>query len=367
MTDELRYDNAGGAPIALERLGWSEIWRSTFDAQPDWRGCEPGRVAVLFQNIYRVYTARGEVLAKLAGKFSIELRSNFDYPVAGDWLALQHAPGQNEAVILGRLPRCNSIARKTAGKQNRIQTMAANLDELFIFSSMNREFNPRRLERYLALARQNGIPPVVALTKTDEAEDPQSFIEQAQTAASGAPVFAVNCLDGSTLTPLQTRIADGKTIAVVGSSGVGKSTFINTLLGVERQETLPSRETDDRGRHATTHRELIPLPDGGALIDTPGIRELRVWETETDFDEAFADIEALAASCFFNDCRHDSEDGCAVKAAIEAGEIAPERLFNYRKMQEEKTALEFEKDQAKKIADNRRTRLYRDSRRKSRR
>ncbi|CAN5728827.1 ribosome small subunit-dependent GTPase A [soil metagenome] len=314
---------------SLAELGWDDRFESDFSPHRA-RDLEPGRVIRSIRATYSLTTERGPVTGRVSGAFRRDA-GEVDLPAVGDWVALE-AEGQDAAAIRAILPRRSYIRRKVAGERTREQVIAANLDFVFIVSSLNSELRPRRIERYLTSAYDSGATPVVVLTKADLHYDPEQAVAEVAAIAPGTPVHAVNCLTEEGASLLRGYFDDNRTVALIGSSGVGKSTLVNTLAGSTVLVTRDIRE-DDKGRHTTTHRELVSLPRGGHVIDTPGMRELQLWDGSVE--EAFADVEELAASCRFSDCRHDREPGCAVQAAVEAGTLAPSRLESYRKLERE--------------------------------
>lgn len=252
-------------------------------------------------------------------------------PVAGDWVAARVvAPGQ--AIVDAVLPRRTLFSRRAAGRREDQQPIAANVDLVFLVCGLDGDFNLRRLERYLALAAESGAEPVVVLNKSDECDNLPGRIEETATVAGSAPIVACSARTGDGLDGLDRFLAFGRTVALLGSSGVGKSTLVNRFLGEERFRTRDVRDSDSRGRHTTTQRELVPLPRGGVLIDTPGMRELQLWASEESVDAAFDDIAEIAAGCRFRDCTHAGEQGCAVEAALARGSIGRERMESYRKL-----------------------------------
>ncbi|TDL58334.1 ribosome small subunit-dependent GTPase A [Paenibacillus dendritiformis] len=255
-------------------------------------------------------------------------------------MAAAPRPAEGRATIAGVLPRRSLFARKVAGNRPEAQVVAANADVALLVTSMTLDFEPRRLERYAALAWDSGAVPCIVLTKSDAADDAGDFIAQAELAAPGTDVFAVSALTGDGLERLRARLAPGTTVVLVGSSGVGKSTLANALAGGERMATQEVRAGDGKGRHTTTHRELLPLEGGAWLIDTPGMREVGMTAADHDgLSSAFEDIEALAAACRFHDCSHSQEPGCAVNAAIASGELEAGRLASYRKLLREEARM----------------------------
>ncbi len=291
------------------------------------------RVAVQERGLYRLIDDGGELTAELSGRFMYRAAAPSDYPVVGDYVMAEPAEGGG-ALIHELLHRKSVFLRRAAGTVHQEQAVAANVDTLFICMSMNHNFNLRRLERYLSAGWDSGAAPVVLLTKSDLAQDAEGMRQAAQSVAMGAEILVCSSLSEDGLEALLPYAQRGKTLAFVGSSGVGKSTLINRLLGEERLETRGVRD-DDRGRHTTTHRELIILPGGAVVIDTPGMRELGMWEAEQGLDTAFADIRELTGRCRFKNCSHQNEPGCAVTAALEAGQLSPERWQSYRKLSAE--------------------------------
>jgi ribosome biogenesis GTPase len=249
-------------------------------------------------------------------------------PTIGDWVLL--APDRGTVVRL--LDRKSLLLRRAVARTHELQPMAANVDTMFLVTSCNEEFNVARMERYLALALEAGVQPVVVLTKADEAPSPQDFMRAAAGLMRDVPVELVDARDPDTLRGVRRWCAEGQTVALLGSSGVGKSTLVNSLAGAAVQQTRAIRAADAKGRHTTTHRSLHLLPDGGLLVDNPGMRELTLADVESGLERLFADVAELAAQCRFGDCRHEAEPGCAVQAAIAAGELDPRRLDSYRKL-----------------------------------
>ncbi len=311
----------------LEQLGWNDFFARQVS------GGRAGRIASANREHFLVWTKAGEVEAGVSGRLR---HASAVWPAVGDWVALRN----NAPVIESVLDRRTKLSRKQPGKESREQVLAANLDVLFVVSGLDRDYNPRRIERYLVLARESGARAVVLLNKADLVEklgiNLEGVVRETQRLSPEQPVLAVSAWSGHGLETLPTLLFPGETAALIGSSGVGKSTILNRLLGEERQRTLTVRGDDDRGRHCTTRRELFVMPDGWLLMDMPGLRELQLWADPEQVDATFADVEELAALCRFRDYTHTQEPGCAVlKAELDAG-----RIGNYRKLQRELAYLE---------------------------
>jgi ribosome biogenesis GTPase len=291
----------------------------------------------------------------VSGRFRHTAASRADYPSVGDWVALARPHG-GRALIHAVLPRRSRFLRKVAGSETEAQVVAANIDVIFIVGGLDDDFNLRRIERYLVTAWEGGATPVVVLNKADLTAAVEERIAEVTTIAPGVPVHPVSCRSGEGLAALQTYLAPGRTVALIGSSGVGKSTIINRLAGFDRQRTRDVRASDSRGRHTTTNRELVLLPGGGLLIDTPGMRELQLWNVGDALGDAFDDIRDAAAGCHFRDCRHETEPRCAVKAAVAEGRIKAERLENYRRLQRELDHLAVRQDERQALDAKRKER-----------
>lgn len=291
-----------------------------------------GRVLSQYRNMYKVISMQGEFLAQISGKLRHQTISSIAMPAVGDNVMLSMDNGSDRAIIHHVLPRYSQFIRKAAGTGQENQIVAANIDTVFICMALNNDFNLRRLERYLSIAWDSGAQPVVVLTKSDLSEDIEQQREQVESIAIGADVLITSGLTEDGYCVVKPYMEEGKTAAFIGSSGVGKSTLINRLCGEELFETGGLRN-DDKGRHTTTRRELVALPSGGAVIDTPGMRELGI--EQADLSRSFADIDALATECRFRDCTHEHEPGCAVLEAIQDGSLAKERLMSYKKLKKE--------------------------------
>ena len=319
---------------ALRRYGWDAHYESSFVSL--WKeGFEPGRVLEENRQRFRVYTARGEIWAEVSGRFRFKAVARESFPSAGDWVALRPLPAENRAIIEAVLPRKSQFIRKAAGKQTEAQVVGANMDWVFIMMSLNHDFNLRRLERYLVLAWESGASPVVILSKSDLCDDKEAAVATIRKEALGVPIHAISALTGEGLEELRDYLAEGKTIALLGSSGVGKSTLVNEFLGKPSLKTQPIRAHDDRGRHTTATRQLYLLLGGALVLDTPGMRELQLWEGEDGVQMAFEEIEIQASQCRFRDCAHQHEPGCAVREALAAGTLNKERFQSYEKLKRE--------------------------------
>lgn len=331
---------------ALVKYGWSEYFAKHFQPFVE-KDYLPGRVSYQNQHLYRLYTEQGELMAEAAGKVRYEAASQEDLPAVGDWVALRFRPQEDKARIQAVLPRRSKFARKTVGAKTEAQIVGANIDTIFLVTSLNQDFNPRRLERYLATIWDSGARPVIVLNKSDLCQDEatiKTHVADVQDVAFSAPVHAIGAKAEQGIDELLQYCVAGQTIALIGTSGVGKSTIINRLLGFERQAVKEVRAHDDRGQHTTRHRELVLLPNGGLVLDTPGMRELQLWEAETGLETAFDDIEGIAANCSFRDCQHLSEPRCAVQAALQEGTLDIGRFENYMKMQKELRHLALRQD-----------------------
>lgn len=296
------------------------------------------RVSVQEKGQYQIIGPGGEQWAKVSGKFRYEAGSASDFPAVGDYVMVDQI-NDGMSVIHAVLPRKSVFIRKAAGTGNTEQVVAANVDTVFLCMALNNDFNIRRMERYLTAAWDSGAMQVILLTKKDLADDLEDKIMQVEGIAPGVDIITTSSMEEDGIKQIEPYLINGKTLAFVGSSGVGKSTLINRLLGEERLETNGLRN-DDRGRHTTTHREMIVLPCGAIVIDTPGMRELGMWAAESGLSASFADVEAFAEKCRFRDCTHTTEPGCAVRKAIERGELSEERFLSYKKLEAENSYSE---------------------------
>lgn len=317
----------------LAPWGFHAYFQALFSEYAD-QGLLPGRVLAEYTHCYRLQTSDGEVLAEVTGKYRHLALSREDFPAVGDWVAYSR-DSDGPARIHATLPRLTCLRRHVAGAKGDLQLLAANVDTLFLVMGLNQDFNLRRLERYLSLAWESRAKPVIVLNKQDLSPDPEAQLQAVRDLIVDTPVFRMSALFHQGLEPLAEFLQPGQTLAVLGSSGVGKSTLINALLGETRMETDGVRKGDAKGKHTTTHRELLRLPQGALLIDTPGLRELQLWDAAEGIDQTFAELVALAQACRFRDCRHETEKGCAIQMALSTGEIDAGRLQNFRKLQRE--------------------------------
>jgi ribosome biogenesis GTPase len=322
----------------LEALGWNDELGEQFEAYLA-DGLIAGRVAVQHRGAYDVLVEGGELRCDVTGRLVHEAASAAELPVVGDWVAIAARAGEGSGTIQAVLPRRTKFSRKTAWQAAEEQVLAANVDVVFLVTSLNEDLNLRRLERYLTLSWESGAQPVIVLTKSDLHPTPEAAVAQVGTIAYGVPVHAVSNRTGAGLDEVRAHLGPGVTAALLGSSGVGKSTLVNTLAGSELLATQEIRD-DGKGRHTTTRRELVQLPDGALVIDTPGMRELQLWAADDGLEEAFEDVTELFGSCRFSDCAHDTEPDCAVREALDEGRLPPERWDSYVKLQAELAHLE---------------------------
>lgn len=331
------------ALFTLEQLGWNDAFGQAMEPYRR-EGLAPARVIAEHRGLYRVATERGEMPAEVTGRMMHAAEDRLDFPVVGDWVAAMVLDKGNLAVVHAVLPRVTVLARKSAGRKIEGQAIAANVDIVFVVIGLDHNFNLNRMERYLAAAAGTGARPIVLLSKSDLVPDPDAVVSSAAERAESVEVFAVSSRTDADMERLNALLTTGTTACFIGSSGVGKSSIVNRLAGRELLRTAEVREDDSRGRHATTHRELFLLPSGGIVIDTPGMRELGLWDSGQGIEQAFSDIETLASSCAFSNCTHQVEPGCAVRAAVENGDLDRARYESFLKLGREQEHLEAKTD-----------------------
>lgn len=307
-------------------------------------GLTVARVVSEHRGSYRIHTEIGEVKGQITGQFRHQAENTMMFPAVGDWVVVEPHGKDDPATIHHVLPRTSQFVRKAAGQATTGQVVAANVNTVFLMSGLDGDFNLRRIERYLVTAWDSGANPVIVLNKADICADLDSAIAEVESIAFGVPIYAISAVSGLGLAQLNDCLLSGQTVALIGSSGVGKSTLTNFLMGQQQQTIQPVRADDSRGRHTTTHRQLLPLPSGALLIDTPGMRELQLWTSESALQETFGDIEALAENCKFRNCHHAQEPGCAVQEAIAIGTLNLKRLQSYQKLQREQEWIEQRQD-----------------------
>jgi ribosome biogenesis GTPase len=343
--------------VRLDELGWDEQTAAAYEAWGARDDHQPARVAVEFNHLYRVYLDGAEAEAMVSGRLKHHAASRGELPAVGDWVVVRKRSDEDRAAIVHVLPRRSRFSRKVAGGVTDEQVVAANVDVVFLVMAFDADFSPRRLERYLLLARESGAAPVILLTKPDLSADLAAQVAEVVAVAHALPVHVLNPRSGEGAEALRAYVARGRTCALLGSSGVGKSTIVNRLVGADVRKTRAVREADSKGRHTTTHRELVPVPGGGLLLDTPGMRELQLWTAGDAMEQAFDDVERYAAACRFNDCRHRDEPRCAVKAAVAEGVLPAGRLQSYLSLQDELAHLTRQQDERAMLEQKRQGRI----------
>jgi ribosome biogenesis GTPase len=333
----------------LSELGWSDFFAHSFEAYRV-QDYTVGRVALEHKQAYTLYTEQGELSATVSGKLRHQAIAAEDFPAVGDWVVIR-TRDQGKATIHDILPRKSKFSRKTVGGKTQEQIVAANIDTVFLVAGLDHDFNLRRIERYLVLAWESGATPVILLNKADLCDAVEERVLEVEEVAIAVPIVVLSAAQNQGLDALQPYLKAGQTSALLGSSGVGKSTLTNQLIGTAQQSVQPVRQRDSRGRHTTTHRELLLLPCGSCIIDTPGMREIQIWSEGAGLEETFTDIEALAEQCRFRDCQHRQEPGCAVRQALEAGALDEQRLASFQKLQKELNYLIRKQDQRATLAE----------------
>lgn len=337
----------------IEQYGWSDLLARAFAPHAD-AGLVPGRIVVQHRDGYLIATDDGELRGKAAGRLLNEAEEA-GHPAVGDWVALAPNLEERTATVHALLPRRTAFVRRAADSARRPQVIAANIDVALIVTSLNADFNLRRIERYLAAAWQSGARAVVVLTKADLSPDPQVQVAEIAAIAPDCPVLVVAAKAGAGLEALRGQVKPGETCVLIGSSGAGKSTLVNALLGEDRMATHAIREGDDQGRHTTSHRELVLLPDGGLILDTPGIREVGLIDADEGLSATFDDVEQLIQGCRFSNCAHAGEPGCAVQAALDSGALDPARWGHFQKLEAELALAEEKASRIASDAERRRT------------
>jgi ribosome biogenesis GTPase / thiamine phosphate phosphatase len=343
-------------PLDLTALGWTPTLADAFAAHAA-EGLVPARVALEHTHVYRVFTESGEWLARVSGRLRHQALKRADFPAVGDWVAIEPPAGGADARIRAVLPRSSRFSRRAAGDATEEQIVAANIDTVFLVSGLDGDFNPRRIERYLVVARDSGATPVIVLNKADLVEDMAAIVEEVRVLSAGVDVHTVSCRRPESLDVLRQYLRHGQTGALLGSSGVGKSSIVNQLIGHEMMRTREVRASDSKGRHVSTARQLVMLPGHGVLIDTPGMRELQLWESGDAVGGTFADIDERAVNCRFRDCLHGTEPGCAVRAAVTAGEIPAGRLESFHKLASEQAHSARQRDERAQLEEKRRGKI----------
>ena len=343
--------------FSLKQLGWEEFHKEEINSFIE-DGYTLARVFAEHKHIYKLYTELGEVSGEISGKLRHEAMDQEEFPSVGDWVVVTLRASERRATIHKVLPRKSKFSRKVAGINTKEQIVASNIDTIFLVNALNKDFNARRIERYLILALESGATPVILLSKADLCVDLEEKLRETEKVAMGMPIHVISSVDARGLDELNQYLQPGKTVALLGSSGVGKSTLLNHLAGEEIQETKEVRAYDDRGRHTSTSREMFILDSGAIMIDTPGMRELQLWGGTDGISEAFEDIEVLATKCKFSDCMHKKEPGCAIKQAIADGIIDEKRYKSYVTLQKEAKMFEKKQSAIARIASSKKSKEY---------
>jgi ribosome biogenesis GTPase len=334
----------------LDLWGWNDFFANHFEPYCH-QGFTVARVVIECRNSYILQTENAELSAEITGKLRYRASDRQDFPAVGDWVVIRAREREGTASIHEILPRKSKFSRKNVGAETTEQIVATNVDTVFLVSGLDGDFNPRRIERYLILAWESGANPVIVLNKADVCPNLEACLREVSAIALGVPIITISAATSQGLEELQPYLQPGQTVALLGSSGVGKSTITNQLMGETVQTVQAVSQEGDRGKHTTTHRELLLLPTVGLIIDTPGMRELQIWTGDEGISGTFADIEELAQQCRFRDCQHQREPGCAVRQALQDGSLDESRFLNYQKLQKELKYMERKQDQREYIAE----------------
>jgi ribosome biogenesis GTPase / thiamine phosphate phosphatase len=338
----------------MKTLGFTTFFDTQLEKLADQQSNKiPGRITLEHKHSYRVVTEQGEMLATVSGNFAYHAFSRKDYPAVGDFVLVEQMPGEDRAIIHHLFERKSKFTRKMAGFEIDEQIVAANVDIVLLVMSLNADFNVRRMERYLVAAWDSGAKPVIVLTKADLCEEVLDYVQEVEAIAFGVDIIVVSALTGEGLDQLKELLTEGVTAALLGSSGAGKSTLTNALLQNIQMKVSDIREEDAKGRHTTTHRELVLLPSDACLIDTPGMRELQLWDQGVSLSASFSDIDQLAQDCRFRDCTHKNEPGCAVIQSIDEGTLERGRFKSYIKLQKELAYIEKKANTDAQLAEKR--------------
>lgn len=324
--------------MELEQIGWNEHFAEHFKTYAG-KNYIVGRVYEENRRSFWLYTANGEIKGDVSGRMAYHSESRAELPAVGDWVVISILADNSKAIIHAVLPRTSKFSRKVTGSATEEQVVAANIDTVMLVSGLDNDFNLRRIERYLVMVSASGAEPVLILNKADVCQDLETKIEEVRAIAPHVPIVALSAKHDAELTAIYNYARPGKTVALIGSSGVGKSTITNHLLGGERQKVQQVREGDNRGQHTTTKRELIILPNGALIIDTPGMRELQLWISDEGLENSFEDIELLIAQCFYRNCDHNNTEACAIQHALSTGTLDPARWNSRNKLKTELTDL----------------------------
>jgi ribosome biogenesis GTPase len=319
----------------IKNIGWSEKLAHQAKELSSDKKLFPARITEEQKNFFKLHDGKNEFWSKLSGKFFLDAVNRIDLPAVGDWVLARKENEDDEALIEFVLPRKTTLIRKVSGKVIEEQIIATNIDIVFIFMSLNQDFNLRRLERYIALVHSSNAKPIIILSKTDLVDDYKDKLEQVKDIAQDIEIIPTSKITGENISLVKDKIKKGITVSLIGSSGVGKSSMINAIVGEEILKTKEIRKSDDKGVHTTTARSMIFLPNAGMIIDTPGIREVHLWEEDESLEEAYNDIEEIALNCKFRDCTHQNEPNCAVKQAVKDGILEEKRYQNYVKLKNE--------------------------------